>query len=187
MNTRKISKNILRQESKRNRATLSSDYRHQASLAICDHIQDWPIFQNSTTILTYMAMGSEVDLSPLLARYPQKEWGIPRVQTRGQMVFHIFNPEKLIRHPYGMMEPDPLSTIIPSERVQLTLVPGLAFDLQGWRLGYGGGFYDRFLSHQTGKYAGITYQNLLQSQVPHDSHDIPMQFIITENGISSTA
>jgi 5-formyltetrahydrofolate cyclo-ligase len=128
-------------------------------------------------------MGSEVDLSPLFSQFPQKEWGIPRVLPGNRMAFHLYEPSKLIRHPYGMLEPDPGCPVISTEEVQLAFVPGLAFDLEGWRLGYGGGFYDRFLSGFTGNHAGITYQMLLAESIPHAHHDIPMQFLITENGI----
>jgi 5-formyltetrahydrofolate cyclo-ligase len=82
-----------------------------------------------------------------------------------------------------MLEPDKDCPIIDPETVQLILVPGVAFDREGWRLGYGGGFYDRFLAQYRGCFAGITFEYLLQSQVSHTSHDIPMQFIITEKGI----
>jgi 5-formyltetrahydrofolate cyclo-ligase len=102
------------------------------------------------------------------------------------MIFHKFDPEAVIRHPYGMLEPDPACAAIAPGAVHLILVPGLLFDPEGWRLGYGGGFYDRYLSQTQGTSAGISYQSLLKTRLPHDSHDIPMQYIITENGISPT-
>jgi 5-formyltetrahydrofolate cyclo-ligase len=128
-------------------------------------------------------MGSEVDLYPLFSLFPQKEWVIPRVLPGNRMAFHLYEPSKLIRHPYGMLEPDPSCPVISTEEVQLALVPGLAFDRKGWRLGYGGGFYDRFLSGYSNCHAGITYQMLLVENIPHAQHDIPMQYLITENGI----
>ena len=182
-----LRKKQLRKECKRIRLALPVDVRREASRLVCKHIQNWRIFHNSKTIITYMAMGNEVDLSPLLSRHPQKAWGIPRVQKEGRMTFHIYDPENLICHPYGMLEPDSDCAIIHPENVHLTLVPGLAFDLKGWRLGYGGGFYDRFLSDYKGSFAGITYQSLLKPQIPHGVHDIPVQFVITENGIFPTS
>jgi 5-formyltetrahydrofolate cyclo-ligase len=59
-------------------------------------------------------------------------------------------------------------------------VPGLAYDRCGWRLGYGGGYYDRFLKNFTGASVGITYQSLLLGSIPHHAHDISMQWIVTE-------
>ena len=180
-------KQRLRYLSKQIRRSLTPDFRHQASLLICDLIQEWIVFKQSRTVLTYMAMGSEVDLSHLFSHNKEKEWIIPRIEPMGKMVFHSYDPGRLIHHPYGMLEPDPTCNIVSSEKIQLTLVPGLVFDLNGWRLGYGGGFYDRFLCQFEGVYAGITFHELLRPNVPHDPHDIPMQYIISEKGIFSTA
>ena len=75
--------------------------------------------------------------------------------------------------------------MIPPDAVQLALVPGLAFDGNGWRLGYGGGFYDRFLMWFEGVSAGITFQALCTNPIPHEGHDIPMQYLITETGVKA--
>jgi 5-formyltetrahydrofolate cyclo-ligase len=166
---------------------MTPEIRYQASAAICQHIESWRDYQESNTVLTYMAMRSEIDLSALFNRYPQKTWAIPRIRAGAQMIFHAYDPLKMIKHAYGMLEPDPDCPEISSEAIQLALVPGLAFDGDGWRLGYGGGFYDRFLSGFKGISAGITYQALFLTQVPHDQHDIPMHFVITEIGVSLTS
>lgn len=185
-NTIPVSKGSLRQDSKRIRSSLPADFRYKASLVICELIQEWEIFKGSKTILTYLAMGSEVDLSPLFTQNFDKEWVIPRIIQEGEMIFHVFDPDKLIRHSFGMLEPDKTCATVPTEMIQLTLVPGLAFDFDGWRLGYGGGFYDRFLAHFRGNFAGITFHELKLPQIPHDTHDVPMQYVITEKGIFST-
>ena len=99
------------------------------------------------------------------------------------MDFHVYDPSKLVRHPFGMLEPAQDCPLIPVEEIHLALVPGLAFDQKGWRLGYGGGFYDRFLSKYAGHFVGITYQVLLLEQVPHGDYDIPMTFVVTESGL----
>jgi 5-formyltetrahydrofolate cyclo-ligase len=182
-----LNKPQLRLECKRIRAKIDEDTRRQTSLAICHHIESWRTFQKADTVLTYMAMGSEVDLSPLLAHHPNLNWAIPRIQAGGQMQFHSYDPAKLVRHSFGMLEPDPGCPIIYPDAIQLAIVPGLAFDLSGWRLGYGGGFYDRFLSNFQGVIAGITYQTLCYDAIPHAVHDIPMQYMITEIGIKAAS
>lgn len=185
-NSDSINKVKLRQENKRLRSSLTPNFCHHASLAICKLIQEWRLFKTSKTVLTYMSMGSEVDLSPLFLQNIDKEWVIPRIKKGGEMVFHVYEPEKLVRHRYGMLEPDKVCASIPVDKIQLTLVPGLAFDLQGWRLGYGGGFYDRFLAHYQGISAGITFHELIQTQIPRAAHDIAVQYVISENGIFPT-
>ena len=82
-----------------------------------------------------------------------------------------------------MLEPDPICAPIASQKIQLVLVPGLAFDQQGWRLGYGGGFYDRFLGTSPGIPVGVTYQALVWPVIPHQEHDIPMRYLVSEAGI----
>lgn len=191
-------KHQLREQSRQVRKALGEDFQRQASDAICRYIESWPLFQGCDTILTYMPMRGEVDLRPLLERHPHKSWLLPRILSEGRMTFHPYDSEHLIWHPYGMLEPDPHLPIVPVELVQLALVPGLAFDRQGWRLGYGGGFFDRFLagfdhgscstrnsgsSYHHGISLGITYRALLLDHLPHHEHDIPVQYIVTEEGV----
>jgi 5-formyltetrahydrofolate cyclo-ligase len=169
------------------RKSLSSDFRRNASLEICQHIKNGEKFQEAGVIFTYMPMNDEVDLYPLLDEFPQKEWVIPRIQPHSRMILHTYDPGKLIRHRFGMLEPDPSQPEISPSQVDLVLVPGLAYDRQGWRLGYGGGFYDKFLAGIPGLATlGITYQALVLDNIPHDDHDIPVQALVTEDGIMET-
>jgi 5-formyltetrahydrofolate cyclo-ligase len=176
-------KNQLRQEFKQRREALSRELRHQASLQICNHIEAWEVFQQATTILSYLSFHSEVNLASLFERHPTKTWAIPRIIRKGQMVFQEYDPGKLVLHRFGMWEPARECPLIPPEEIQLILVPGMAFNLQGWRLGYGGGYYDRFLSKNYGSFVGVTFAALCGDEIPHEAHDIPMQFLVTENSL----
>ncbi|MBU4226025.1 MAG: 5-formyltetrahydrofolate cyclo-ligase [Chloroflexi bacterium] len=181
-------KHQLRAQSRQVRKALGEEFQRQASAAICLHIESWPLFKGCETILTYMPMHGEVDLRPLLERHPHKRWLLPRILNEGCMVFHPYDPGRLIRHSFGMLEPDPILPIVPLDQIQLALVPGLAFDRQGWRLGYGGGFFDRFLADiNNGISLGVTYHALLLDHLPHNENDIPMQYIVTEEGVSDTS
>jgi 5-formyltetrahydrofolate cyclo-ligase len=183
----RMTKERLREKSKRVRAAMSLGACQRASELICEHVGGWVRYRESETVLTYMPMRKEVELTPLFAGRGPKQWAIPRIEAQGRMRFHLYDPSRLVRHAFGMLEPNPGCPEIPPEEIDLALVPGLAFDSAGWRLGYGGGFYDRFLSGFGGDFAGVTYQDLLLEQVPHDAHDIAMQFVITESGIIPTA
>jgi 5-formyltetrahydrofolate cyclo-ligase len=175
-------KSQLRQHCRTIRKSLREDARARASLAICERIETWQIFQQSETVLTYMPIRSEADLTPLLERHPQKKWVLPRIipEEDHRMVFHPYDGRRLIRHPLGMAEPAPDSPVILPDEIQLALVPGLAFDRHGWRLGYGGGYFDRFLKGFGGVSAGIVFQALLLDEVPHTSLDVPIGWIVTE-------
>jgi 5-formyltetrahydrofolate cyclo-ligase len=167
------------------RKELGEGTRHQDSLAICGWIESWPVFQQASVILAYMPISGEVDLTPLLERQPQKHWVLPRIipEENHRMVFHPYAADRLVLHPFGMAEPAPDLPTIPSSKVQLALVPGLAFDRLGRRLGYGGGYFDRFLCDFTGISLGVIFKALLLDRLPSGDHDVPVQWIVTEAGL----
>jgi 5-formyltetrahydrofolate cyclo-ligase len=174
----------LRQICRNQRKALGPEARAIASQAICVQIENWGIFQQAEVILTYLPMKAEVDLRPLLAAHPEKTWAVPRIlEASHGMVFHPYDPARLVRHPFGMDEPAADLPVIPDSTLQLCLVPGLAYDRQGWRLGYGGGYYDRFLQHFPGPSLGVTFAALLLESLPHGEWDVPMRGIVTENGL----
>jgi 5-formyltetrahydrofolate cyclo-ligase len=181
-------KSQLRQSLRKLRASLGEETRARASQSICEALERWTIFQQSQTILTYMPIKGEADLTTLLDRHPEKQWILPRIlpDENHRMVFHVYDAGRLVRHPFGMAEPTADSPIVPREALQLVLVPGLAFDCHGWRLGYGGGFFDRFLSGYVGVSVGITFQVLLLDAVPHSPLDVAMGWIATEEKIFKT-
>jgi 5-formyltetrahydrofolate cyclo-ligase len=176
-------KQQLRQQCRQQRDALDADFRQQASQTICVHIREWGIFKDADTIQAYLPMRSEVDLTPLLEGFPNKTWVIPRILPEGRMVFQPYDPERLVRHPFGMLEPAPDLPMVAPGSIDLALVPGLAFDRHGWRLGYGGGFFDRFLSQFRGVSLGVTFDALWLDSLPHDTHDIPMKYVATETGL----
>lgn len=165
------------------RKSLGAETRAGASLSICENIENWGIFQKSQTILAYMPIKSEADPTSLMNRHPQKRWVLPRIipEEDHRMVFHPYDPNRLVHHPFGMAEPAPGLPIVQPEEIELTLAPGLAFDRRGFRLGYGGGYFDRFLKDFKGISAGITFHVLLLDAVPHAAHDISMHWIVTEH------
>jgi 5-formyltetrahydrofolate cyclo-ligase len=179
-------KNQLRKHCRQIRQTLMEPVREQASLAICAHIANWSVFQNARVILTYMPIKAEVDLRPLLKEYPQKSWVLPRIVPEAEhtMSFHAYDPHQLVRHRFGMDEPAASLPFISPDVIELALVPGLAYDRSGWRLGYGGGYYDRFLVDFSGTSLGIAFNDLLFDSLPHGEFDVPVQWLVTESGLT---
>jgi 5-formyltetrahydrofolate cyclo-ligase len=129
-------------------------------------------------------MRGEVDLRPLIeVAGPGACWAIPRVVDKPvrQLTFHLYDPERLIRHRYGMLEPGPTLPTIAADQADLILVPGLAFTRTGYRLGYGGGYYDRLLaSHGHAPTLGACFQALLVDEIPHERHDVTVEYLVTE-------
>jgi 5-formyltetrahydrofolate cyclo-ligase len=181
-------KRELRRSCRQIRKEMGEAVRQQASLSICGWIEAWPLFQRSSVILAYMPIPGEVDLTPLLVRQSQKRWVLPRIipEEDHRMVFHPYEPARLVHHPFGMAEPAPDLPIIPPNEVELALVPGVAFDRLGRRLGYGGGYFDRFLRDFTGVALGVIYQALLLDQLPYGEHDVPVGWVVTEAGLLHT-
>ena len=179
----------LRQHYRRLRKELGDELRTRASRIMCGCLENWSIFQTSICILTYMPIKGEADLTSLLDHHPEKRWVLPRIipEENHRMLFHLYDADHLVTHPFGMAEPTVDQPAIPIEEIKLVLVPGLAYDLNGWRLGYGGGYFDRFLREFSGVSAGITFHTLLLEQLPHDSFDVPVQWVATEQGIFKTS
>jgi len=182
-------KQQLRRTCRQARKALGEAARQQASLAICEHIAAWPVFQRAGCILAYMPIPGEADLTPLLARQPHKQWLLPRIlpEDGHRMLFHPYDPARLVRHPFGMAEPAADLPVIPPGQVELALVPGLAFDRAGRRLGYGGGYFDRFLCAFTGASLGVTFQALLLDRLPCGEYDVPVGWVVTEAGLCRAA
>ena len=176
-------KRLLRKQCRQTRLTMGDEARNGASQEVCRRIGSWPFFQQSRAVLTYMPMRGEADLTRMLLDHPEKNWLLPRILPDGRMLFHPYDADRLVRHPYGMLEPAPELPAVPAEGIELVLVPGLAYDRQGWRLGYGGGYFDRFLAAvENCIRLGVTYNALLFDHLPHDKHDVPVQYVVTEAG-----
>jgi 5-formyltetrahydrofolate cyclo-ligase len=186
-----IDKVALRKELLRQRLALSSETLQDYSQQICDRLQSSPQFQNARTILAYLSIRQEPDLSPLWTASPRSiQWGLPRCVGK-DLVFHNCdptNPAHFHAGAYGIQEPLPELPVIQPETVDLILVPAVACDRRGYRLGYGAGYYDRlFAQPQWGKIPaiGIVVHFALLAALPHDPWDFPLQGICTEQELTS--
>lgn len=158
----------------------------EKSASICQHLQAWDVFAKSKLTLVYCSFRGEPDLGILLQQ--QRSWGLPRCEGQ-QLKWHRWYPTSpwtLRPGTYGITEPDPASPLVEPYNVDLILVPCLACDINGYRLGYGGGFYDRMLSDDTWKNKitiGIVYEYARLPQLPTEDWDIPLNGICTESGL----
>jgi len=191
----KLDKADLRRQCRQIREGMSADKVSAGSQAVCDHLSRWPIFERANTVLGFIAFRNEVDLGLLVERWPQKCWLMPRVVegtelASGQkphLALHSYIPGRLTRHRFGMLEPPAsLPTFDPSE-VEVILVPGVAFDRTGGRLGYGGGFYDRLLPLASQAVCiGVTFEELVLDAVPMEPWDCRVRWLVTPAGVTRT-
>lgn len=171
------------------RKNLPETDRRIASGKICDVIAGSDVFAKAKTVLFYIPTTFEVNLLPLmkLCRESGKTVAVPRTDEKScTMVFcKIRENDTLKPGAFGIPEPGETAEAVVPDGETLCLVPGLAFDLFGNRLGSGKGFYDRFLADFPGKTVGVCFGNLLVEQLPTAKHDIPVQAVVTENGFLS--
>lgn len=166
------------------RDELDPKVRERASKLICDEIEIWAPFHRAKIVFAYLAMRGEVDLKPLIARSASVRWAIPRIVDKPErhLVFHSYQADRLVRHRYGMFEPDPSAPVISPAQADLIIVPGMAFTRGGWRLGYGGGYYDRLLAGEPSiPTLGVCFHALLLDEIPHGPYDLPVGNLVTES------
>jgi 5-formyltetrahydrofolate cyclo-ligase len=179
-----MNKAELRRSLLQTRHQLSTEVWQAQSAQICDRLQTSSQFQQAQTILAYFSFRQEPDLSPLFSL--DKIWGFPRCVGQS-LSWHQWIPTdvaSLQTGKYGILEPSPQAPIVPPESVDLILVPCVACDDCGYRLGYGGGFYDRLLTSpewQRISTIGITFAFAHLPQLPIDTWDQPLHSVCTED------
>jgi 5-formyltetrahydrofolate cyclo-ligase len=181
-----MDKVALRRSLLQQRQSMSVEVWREWSDRLCAHLQASLLFQQAQTVLTYSSFRQEPDLSSLVSI--PKVWGLPRCVDRA-LVWHQWSlTEPLQAGTYGILEPQVNAPILPVEQVDLILVPCVACDRQKYRLGYGGGYYDRLFSQPawTSKLAiGIVFEFGYLPLLPFDEWDRPLTAICTETGFIS--
>ena len=183
-----IEREHVRTETLHRRDALTSEERTRLSRRIADSTAHWIQREGFGSLMLYLNMRSEVETAGLLEGLLNsgKQVCAPVVDTEQLELVprQIRNLKtELVPHPYGMLEPNAACPIFPTESLQLIVVPGIAFDRNGYRLGYGKGFYDRFLMKCPHTVAiGLAYQIQLVEDTFPQRWDVPVQHIFTETG-----
>lgn len=171
------------------RRQLSPSHHQQKSAQICEHLRQSDRWQQATTILAYFSFQGEPDLRGLWGT-AEKTLGFPVVVDR-ELVFYPWQPGgKTKIGAYGITEPDRAKPPLDWDQVDLILVPAVGGDRQGYRLGYGGGFYDRLLTQDPLKQVpaiGIVFDFAYGLSFPRDPWDQPMAAFCTETGFKIAA
>lgn len=175
-------KKQLRKELLHQRRHIPSEVWQQKSQSLCDRIANWQVFQQAQNILAFTSFRQEPDLSSLWQQFPAKNWGFPRCIGQN-LIWHqvaIANfANQMQLGAFDILEP--LHNLPPMDlaNIDLIFIPAIACDRQGYRLGYGGGFYDRWLPQSIGVKAGVIFDEFYTDQIPNDIWDIPLDAIIT--------
>jgi 5-formyltetrahydrofolate cyclo-ligase len=180
-------KRRLRQELKERLAAVTEADAAAWSGAVCERIAASELLRTAKVVMAYIATPGEADLWPLLntARNMGKRVCLPRVDWTLRVMSAAEAPrnrQDLLSGRHGILEPPTTSPVVPITDLDLVIVPGLAFDEQGWRLGRGAGFYDRFLAHPslTAASVGAGFEVQITHGLPRDDWDVALHAIATE-------
>lgn len=182
-------KRALRQQMQRTRSQIPPATAAIAAQAVARHFADHPILAFTESFAGYSAMRGEIDVLPVFAMMSKwdKLTALPCIRPEQSLLFREWSlGEPLVKSPVGSMEP--LATN-PATIPALVLVPLLAFDGDGYRLGYGGGYYDRTMEAMRDfatppLFIGVAYSAQEVPRIPNEAHDQPLDGILTELGVS---
>jgi len=165
-------------------AALSPGIRSTTSAQACARLQNEVVWQDAGAVLLYAPIGDELDVWPLVrdALARDKIVALPRFDGERQtyVACQITHPDRDLRAGrFGIREPDPSCPIVPINRLDFAAAPGVAFTLDGRRLGRGKGFYDRLLATVRGVKCGVGFDEQIVSTIPIEPHDILLDCILT--------
>jgi len=182
----------LRARYRQFRERLTAEQKIELDATIQSRLLALAEYANADTIFTYVSKPIEVDTIALIeaALANHKQVAVPRcVPNTCDMEFYgITSLGDLEKGKFGVLEPIPSKSYLISDYSKgLCIVPGLSFDAQGYRLGYGMGYYDRFLAEFKGDTVGICYSGCVQWNLPHGYYDKPVHLLVTEKYIRRMA
>lgn len=177
-----MTKEEIRAAAKERRRALCNDEVITKSHAISERLL--PLLGTAKTVMCYMSTFNEPHTDRIIEKLigSGARVAVPVTDTDRKTITPSLYTGELRRGAYGIYEPDECIKIDP-ECIDIAIIPGIAFDMDGWRIGFGAGYYDRFLSEFTGKKIGVCYEFQLYESIPHDTHDIAMDIIVTERKV----
>ena len=187
-------KNLLRKEFAKKRLDIPLPCAEEASLQICGYLLGFSALVDSRLIAAYLSDGTEPELSIFIATMCKKgaSFCFPRFSaaTGSYEMALVHDLDKdLQAGRYGILEPASAMRAVPEEELSRIpwLIPGVAFDSQGGRLGRGKGVYDRLLRCASGLKIGVFFEVQNCSKLPRETHDCPLDWLVTETGLRSCA
>ncbi|WP_455662390.1 5-formyltetrahydrofolate cyclo-ligase [Pradoshia sp.] len=183
-----MSKNRLRSEYLRLLADYPKDKRSKNTYHITDSLVNHSIWKEHHIISITLARYPEIDTSAIIERAwaDGKQMVIPKCKPKTrEMDFYLYEEGMELKSVYnGLLEPNPeKAQKIDSDCISLVIVPGLAFTSKGYRLGFGGGYYDRFLAGHSGDTLSLAFSEQVTDQLPLDPFDLPVGYLLTERGL----
>lgn len=189
-----IDKKELRRQGLKQRDSMPETERRQKSLQIQKNLLTSGIFEQAEQVLCYVHFRSEAETGRILEQTLAggKELYCPRVCGKEMEFYRIYSKKDFVSGSYGILEPEASRErrFCPDNRKKaLMIMPGAVFDREGFRIGYGGGFYDRYLAGLAEKgdvqpvRVVLLFSCQLVEHIPREEHDLAADFLVTEEGI----
>lgn len=186
-----MDKNTLRLEARKRRRNLTPIDQYKAAQALVAQLRRLPVYRCATHIAFYIANDGELNPAMALqhALMRKKNCYLPCLTGRNTMIFRRYTrTTKMVLNHYNIPEPQPRAVSIPANKLEIVLMPLVAFDRKGNRLGMGGGFYDRTFAFKKHSHLpkpvliGLAHSVQEMDSLSINSWDVPMDFVVTEKG-----
>jgi 5-formyltetrahydrofolate cyclo-ligase len=181
-------KRKLRAQAREMRRSLSPEYKNSLDRKIKNKLLNLFAVREVQTVLCYVSTDIEVDTREFINSLLQmgKRVAVPRCEgEKGEMNFYyIESLDELSPGSFGVDEPDPMKSLMFADAVKsVCIVPAFMFDKNGYRLGYGKGYYDRYLSKYKGSTIGVCYSENMQDELFHGKYDRSVDLVVTDKEI----
>lgn len=182
----------LREQYKSYRRSMPPEIKKACDQQIADRVTALWQYRHNSLLLTYVSTSIEVDTHEIIRRAlaDGKRVAVPRCVpgTRNMEFYLIRGLEELAPGTFGVLEPEPNpKNLLTDFSHGLCLIPALCYDWKGFRLGYGKGYYDRFLARFGGHMIGICYSECVRRKLPHGRFDRPAELLVTERYLRRTS
>ena len=169
----------LRKQVLQKMKALSQKQKQAMDRVLTERFLNHPFYQDAKAIATYLSFPHEFQTQGLIdqALKDGKKVLIPKTYPKGRMEFVVYDPQQLKKTSFGLLEPQGDLEVVDASQIDLIHVPGLAFTREGYRIGYGGGYYDRYLENFAGQTMSTIYPCQIQNFNSED-HDIPVQEVL---------
>ena len=174
----------LRISCREKRENLTADIKREVDLKIAENVKRLKEYPTARTLLIYMSTPIEVDTKNIIlnAWADGKKVAVPRcIEGTRDMEFHYINSfDDVTPGSFSVLEPNEESPIVTDFSGCLMIVPGMQFDMNGYRIGYGKGYYDRYMTRFTGVSVGICYSDELKPFMYHGKYDRSVNIVLTD-------
>lgn len=172
-------KKSLRKQVLQELKSLSKEEKQSMNDWLTEQFFQHPFYKEAKTISTYLSFPHEFQTAELIkqAQKDGKTILIPKTYPHGKMDLVFYEPGQLVKNSFGLLEPQGSITVVQPAQIDLIHVPGLAFTNEGYRIGYGGGYYDRYLEKFPGHTISTLYPCQIQDFQP-EHYDIPVEEVL---------